>query len=224
MEQRFLIALSGKQFSGKDSIFNAINYIDQRAKRFALADSLKIEFANNFEERYGGVNFADDKERVEWANAVKKTEKGRAELIRTGREAFEKNPHYWVDIVCGQIIASDCNIAVCTDMRFEHEYKRFKQFCSFNQIAFIPIRIEADRFIRQQRAKTIGAVLSNEQDKSETELDAGFFWDLIVKNNGSHKFDCIPIAAGIFNHITDPARSLKPKMTIDENGKPLVMS
>jgi phosphomevalonate kinase len=151
-----LIALSGKQFSGKDSLCQLLLDLLPDFRRVGLADALKAEYA-----AHKGLTVAE----VEHRKATDPNTRG--ELIAWGQARRAEDPDYWVK----QVLAQPGH-KIVTDMRYRNEYERFRQ-----EGAFL-IRVEADRAVRAQRG-----TLAYEADPSETELDAITDWDWVAVNN-----------------------------------------
>lgn len=153
-----IIAISGKQFAGKDTLCQLLLKYLPDYRRVALADALKDEYAE-----IAGI----PRDQVD----ILKTHdpKVRGELIALGMKRREEDPDYWVK----KVLAQPGN-KIVTDLRFLNELERFK-----GQKAFT-IRIEARRSVRAKRG-----TLSHEHDASETELDGITTWRLVTHNNSS---------------------------------------
>jgi Phosphomevalonate kinase/AAA domain len=142
-----IIAISGKQRSGKDTLCQALLTHFPNFKRVGLADALKDEYS----ELTGMPRDEVD------ANKNSRPEI-RKELIDLANRRKEEDRGYWTKKV---MYGPDNNIIV-PDIRFHHEYYAFIMNNAYM------IRIETPREIRATRG-----VLSNEDDPSEIDLDKG---------------------------------------------------
>jgi phosphomevalonate kinase len=152
---RDLIAISGKQFSGKDLFANMLMEGLPEFRKVALARAIKIEFAN----LYGmtPVELEDNKALY------------RSGLITLGQRRRAQDPNYWL-----KKVLEVSGPKIVPDLRMMLEYECFK-----SKNAFL-IRIEASRDLREQRG-----TLVQEADPTECELDNITEWDVVVENNGS---------------------------------------
>lgn len=153
-----IIALSGKQFAGKDTLCLMLLKYLSGFRRVALADALKDEYA----ELAGTPRDQVDKLKAQ-------DPKVRGDLIALGKKRREEDEDYWVKKVLEQ-----SGNKIVTDLRFPNEMNRFKEHKA------ILIRIEAQRSVRAKRGK-----LCHETDLSEIGLDHVNDWRFIVSNNGS---------------------------------------
>lgn len=120
MNNKQIIIISGKQFSGKDTVATVISECMPTFKRIGLADALKAEFG---EEK--GLTF----------NEIERNKPlYRADLIILGNKRRTEDPDYWIK----KVINIDENIIV-SDVRLEHELEIFKNFGA------ITIRVESLR-------------------------------------------------------------------------------
>ena len=153
-----IIAISGKQFAGKDTLcLSLLKYLPDY-RRVALADALKDEYAE-----IAGIS----RDQVDVLKS--KDPKVRGELISLGMKRRAEDPDYWIK----KVLAQPGN-KVVTDLRFLNEFERFREQNAFT------IRIEARREIRARRG-----TLCHEADPSETELDGITTWRLVTHNNSS---------------------------------------
>ena len=150
-----IIVLSGKQFSGKDTLAKFLLEFLPNFKRIGLGDAIKIEYG-----RRNNITF----EEIE-ANKSQY----RADLIALGDWGRAKDPDYWLKT----IIEQDENIIV-PDLRMPHELEVFKKHGA------ITIRVESPRQNRELRGQLV-----KENDPTETLLDAINDWDFIIQNNGT---------------------------------------
>ena len=152
-----IIILSGKQYSGKDTVGKILldNLPDFR--RCAMGDIIKLTYGKKHNLTYEEIE--QNKSRY------------RADLIELGNWGRSQHPDYWLN----KIIEQDGNIIV-TDVRVTHEYEIFK-----NNGA-ISIRVNATRQTRAQRGELVG-----EDDITETDLDNITDWDFVVDNNSDYE-------------------------------------
>lgn len=150
-----IIVLSGKQFSGKDTVAKFLLEKMATFKRIGLGDAIKIEYG-----KQKGLSF----EEIE-----KNKSHYRADLIALGNWGRAQSPDFWLK----KIIEQDENVIV-PDLRMPYELKVFKENNA------ISIRVEAPRENRSLRG-----TLSNENDDTETLLDSITDWDYIIQNNGT---------------------------------------
>ncbi len=153
-----IIAISGKQFAGKDTLCQLLLKYLPDYRRVALADALKDEYAET-----AGI----PRDQVDVLKA--RDPKVRGELIALGMKRRAEDRDYWVK----KVLAQPGN-KIVTDLRFLNELERFR-----GQNAFT-IRIEAKRSVRAERG-----TLCHEQDPSEIELDGITTWRLVTHNNSS---------------------------------------
>lgn len=150
-----IVIISGKQFSGKDSVANILKKMLPDFKLAPIADAIKIEFSE-------GKNLT--------FNEIERNKPlYRADLIEFGNKKRDEDPDYWIK----KVLNSNYNILV-SDVRLKHEINKFEKYDA------IKIRIEADRDERAKRGKLV-----EENDSTETDLDDYKKWDYVIKNNGT---------------------------------------
>jgi phosphomevalonate kinase len=155
MEKKKIVIISGKQFSGKDTVANTLKNILEDFKIAPLADAIKTEFG---EEK--NITF----------NEIERNKPlYRAELIELGNKKRSKNKNYWIN----KVLSTSDNIIV-SDVRLRHELETFKKLDA------IAIRAESDRDERIKRGRLV-----SEDDSTETDLDKTKDWDYIIENNGT---------------------------------------
>ena len=152
-----LIVLSGKQFSGKDTVGKILLENLPSFRRIGIGDAIKIEYSHRI-----GLT----REEIEKNKPIY-----RQDLIDLGDWGRAQSPDYWLN----SIIAQEGNIVV-TDVRVKHELELFKSNGAF------AIRVEASE---EQRAKRGQLVSSN--DNTETDLDNVTTWDYIIHNEGTYE-------------------------------------
>lgn len=150
-----LIAISGKQYSGKDLLAELIMAQLPEFRKTPLAFAIKQTYAQQH-----GLSLVD----IETNKA-----QHRPGLIALGDWGRQQDPDYWLK----QVLAQPGK-KIISDMRMKREYDLLRQ-----QDAFL-IRLNADRKIRAQR----GTIVS-EHDPTENELDTVTDWDAILTNNAT---------------------------------------
>lgn len=150
-----LIAISGKQYSGKDLLTDLLIKRLPGFKKIPLALAIKEEFANRH-----GLTLAE----IEAHKA-----QYRPGLIALGNWGRAQDPDYWLKQVLSQP-----GKKIISDLRLKREYDLLKA-----EGAFL-IRLEADRAIRAKRGDIV-----SEDDPTEWELDKIAEWDLRLENNDS---------------------------------------
>ncbi|WP_373532338.1 hypothetical protein [Vampirovibrio sp.] len=150
-----IIAISGKQYSGKDVLADLILARLPAFRKTPLALAIKMEYANQHHLTLEALE----------ANKAQH----RPGLIALGNQRRATDPDYWLK----QVLTQPGNLLI-SDMRLKREYDLLKQ-----KGAFL-IRLEADRAIRATRGHIV-----SENDPTENELDTVTDWDLILLNNQS---------------------------------------
>ena len=148
-----IIVISGKQYSGKDSL--AALFLSDLTDfvRVGIGDAIKYEYAKK-----NGVTFDE---------IVKNKHLYRSGLIELGNYGRSIDPDYWLK----SIVEMKENVIV-PDVRVEHEVQLFKSYGAYS------IRVEASYENRSKRA-----VITNADDPTETALDSFDGWDAVVDNN-----------------------------------------
>ncbi len=152
---RDLIAISGKQYAGKDQFADFLMASLPGFHKVSLARAIKIEFA----ELYGLTPACVEADKATYRPA----------LIAIGQRRRQRDADYWIDKVM-----QHPGPKVIPDMRLRHEYEVFKDLGAFC------IRVEADRTLRAQRGRLV-----QESDPTECELDDMTGWDAVITNDGS---------------------------------------
>lgn len=153
--QASIIAISGKQYSGKDVLAHLLLERLPDFKQVPLAGAIKQAYA------------AQHHISVEEVEANKAQH--RPGLIALGDWGRAQDPDYWIKQVLEQP-----GRKIISDVRLQREYDLLRA-----QGAFL-IRLNADRAIRAQRG-----LIVNEDDPTECALDDITDWDAILTNNGS---------------------------------------
>ena len=152
-----IIVISGKQYSGKDTLAKLILDRFDDFIRVGIGDAIKLMYV-----RENNLTF----EQIEAQKHLY-----RDDLIKLGNWGRSQDPDYWLK----SIIAMPQNVIV-PDIRVEHELDVFKQNGAFT------IRVEASYESRSKRA-----VITNENDLTETALDNYKNWDAVVDNNSDYE-------------------------------------
>lgn len=155
MEKKKIVIISGKQFSGKDTVADVFGNILEDFKLAPLADAIKIEFG---EEK--NLTFNE----VERNKPLYRTE-----LIELGNRKRQKDKDYWIN----KVLSTAGNIII-SDTRLQYELK------TFNKLEAMTVRIESGREERAKRGRIV-----EEYDFTETDLDEERGWDYVIENNGS---------------------------------------
>lgn len=152
-----IIVISGKQYSGKDTVANILLEMLPNFKLAPLADAIKIEFS---EEKNLSFNEVERNKPLY-----------RAELIVLGNKRRSEDPNYWIK----KVINTDDDIII-SDARLIHEIETFEKHGA------IKIRVESKREERAKRGKLV-----KEDDVTETDLDNYKDWDYVIENNGTYE-------------------------------------
>lgn len=152
-----IICLSGKQYSGKDTVAKILLEKFTSFKRIGIGDAIKIEYGKKHGLTYDEIN----------------KNKGiyRTGLIELGNWGRSVDPDFWLK----KIIEMDSDIIV-PDVRLLHEAEVFKEAGAFL------IRVEAGFEARSKRG-----VITNANDITECELDNYKGFDYIISNEGDYE-------------------------------------
>ena len=148
-----IIVISGKQYSGKDTLAALLLNDLADFVRVGIGDAIKYEYAKK-----NGVTFDE---------IVENKHLYRSGLIELGNYGRSIDPDYWLKSIVGM----KENVIV-PDVRVEHEVELFKSYGAYS------IRVEATYENRSKRA-----VITNADDPTETALDDYKGWDAIIDNN-----------------------------------------
>ncbi len=152
---RDLIAISGKQFSGKDQLADYLLAELPAFQKRSLARAIKLEF---------GATHRLTLEEIEANKSLY-----RPGLIELGQRRRAEDPDYWLKQVLQDPVPK-----IIPDLRMKREYELFRAHHAFC------IRVETDRDIRAERGRLV-----QEADPTECDLDDVMDWDMVVTNNGS---------------------------------------
>lgn len=148
-----IIVISGKQYSGKDTVAKILLNEFPDFKRAGIGDAIKIEYG-----KQKGLTFDEICENKHLY---------RNDLIKLGDWGRAQDPDYWLY----KLIEMKEDIII-PDIRVLHELETFKA-----QNAFL-LRVEASREAREKRG-----VITNENDPTETMLDNYKGWNYIIDNS-----------------------------------------
>ena len=148
-----IIVISGKQYSGKDTLAALLLNDLADFVRVGIGDAIKYEYAKK-----NGVTFDE---------IVENKHLYRSGLIKLGNYGRSIDPDYWLKSIVGM----KENVIV-PDVRVEHEVELFKSYGAYS------IRVEATYENRSKRA-----IITNADDPTETALDDYKGWDAIIDNN-----------------------------------------
>lgn len=156
-KNRKIIAVSGKQFSGKDTVADILTEELSDFVKAPLAQAIKQKFS---EDKDLPIDVIDMNKPVY-----------RADLIELGNSMRAVDPEYWIKTV----LEKGTNLIV-SDMRLKTELK------TFEELGAITVRVNSPR---EERAKR-GLIVS-EFDKTEVDLDDIITWDYVINNDGSYE-------------------------------------
>lgn len=151
-----IIVLSGKQYSGKDTVAKILLEKLNDFKRIGLGDAIKIEYGKTINKTFEQIEAEKHLYRealINFANA---------------KRAIDQD--YWIK----KIVEYPFNVIV-PDMRVKREYEFFK-----SQGAYM-IRVEASEEARAKRG-----TLVKKDDPTETALDNVKDWDYVVENENDY--------------------------------------
>lgn len=148
-----LIVLSGKQYSGKDTVAKLLLEEFKSFKRIGIGDAIKIMYG-----KQNGLTYED-------IEADKS--KYRTGLIELGDWGRKQDPDYWLNV----ILNMEEDIIV-PDLRLEHELDIFKANNAYM------IRVEASLEARNARG-----IITNENDLTEVALDGYNGWNYKIDNS-----------------------------------------
>ena len=152
-----IIILSGKQYSGKDTVAKILLENLTNFKRIGLGDAIKIEYS--------------EKTSIPFEEIEKNKHLYRQDLINLGNKRRSEDKDYWIK----KVISLDGNIIV-PDVRVKRELEFFKAENAYT------IRVEASREIRSKRGQLIG-----ETDVTEVDLDDVKDWNYVIKNDSTYE-------------------------------------
>lgn len=149
-----LIVISGKQYSGKDTLAKVLLEELKTFSRIGIGDAIKIMYAKKHDITFDEIE--------------KNKSNYRTGLIELGDWGRAQDPDFWLK----EILAMKGDIIV-PDLRLQHELEVFKENNGFL------IRVEASDEVRSKRG-----LITNATDATETALDNFNGWDYKIKNEG----------------------------------------
>lgn len=147
-----IIILSGKQYSGKDTVAKILLKNLNDFKRIGLGDAIKIEYGKTIGKTFEEIEAQKHLYRenlINFANA---------------KRAIDED--YWIK----KIMEYPFNVIV-PDMRVKREYEFFKSKNTYM------IRVEASENARAKRGKLV-----KKDDPTETALDDVKDWNYVIHN------------------------------------------
>ena len=152
-----IIVLSGKQYSGKDTVAKILLENLKDFKRIGLGDAIKIEYGKTIGKTFEEIEAEKHLYRenlINFANA---------------KRAIDQD--YWIK----KIVEYPLNVII-PDMRVKREYDFFK-----SQNAYM-IRVEASEEARSKRGKLV-----KKDDPTETALDDIKDWNYVIENERDYE-------------------------------------
>lgn len=169
-----LIVISGKQYSGKDTLAKLLMEELPSFKRIGIGDAIKIMYGKQNGLTYEQIEA--DKSRY------------RTGLIELGDWGRQQNPDFWLN----EILNMESDIIV-PDLRLEHELDVFKSNNAYM------IRVEASYEARQARG-----TITNENDLTEIALDNYNCWNYKIDNSSDYetlKINAKPLILNIKEYL-----------------------
>ncbi len=151
-----LIVVSGKQYSGKDTVAKLLMEELKTFKRVGIGDAIKIMYG-----RQNGLTY----EEIDGNKG-----KYRTALIELGDWGRRQDPDFWLN----EILKMDGDVIV-PDLRLEHELDVFKANNAYM------IRVEASIEARKARG-----IITNENDLTEIALDGYMGWNYKIDNSSDY--------------------------------------
>lgn len=152
-----IIVLSGKQYSGKDTVAKIILEELKNFKRVALADAIKLEYG-----KQKGLTY----EQIEAEKS-----KYRPDLIALGDAGRAIDKDYWIK----KIIDLPYDLII-PDVRMKRELEFFQSQKAFS------IRVNSPKAQRELRG-----VLVKDDDVTECDLDEIKSWSYVIENESSYE-------------------------------------
>lgn len=151
-----IIVLSGKQYSGKDTVAKILLEKLTGFKRVGIGDAIKLEYSKRT-----GLSV----EEIEKNKAIY-----RPDLINLGNEGRAISDTYWLNA----LLNIEGNLII-PDMRLKKEYKFFTEQNAFT------IRVNSTYENRSKRGTVV-----KDDDITETDLDDITTWDFVIENNSTY--------------------------------------
>lgn len=157
-----VVAISGKQFAGKDLLADLLVCEFPLLEKRPIALAIKQEYANQM-----GLT-------LEAIELDKPTH--RPALIELGQSRRAQMPDYWLTQTLAEPPSQGKQGLIISDLRLIHEWQ------VLDQLGVLKIRVEAPATVRAQRGRLI-----MEADATECELDDRLDWDLVIENQSNRE-------------------------------------
>lgn len=151
-----IIVLSGKQYSGKDTVAKIIIEKFSNFKRIGIGDAIKIAY---------GKKHCLTFDEIEANKHIY-----RNSLIELGDWGRKQDADYWLK----SIVNMESDIVV-PDVRLVHEIELFKSYGAYS------IRVEATEESRKLRG-----TITNADDLTECALDSYKNWSYVIDNSSDY--------------------------------------
>ncbi len=148
-----IIVISGKQYSGKDTVAKILLSHLPSFTRIGIGDAIKLEYGKAHDLTFDEI----EKEKHLY----------RTGLIELGNWGRAKDPDYWLK----KLIEFEGNIIV-PDIRVEHEANMFKAHGAYL------LRVDATYKARSSRG-----TITNANDNTEVALDNYSGWNYTIDNS-----------------------------------------
>lgn len=172
-----LIVISGKQYSGKDTVAKLLLEYLPSFKRIGIGDAIKIMYGRQNNLTYDEID--------------QNKGKYRTGLIELGDWGRKQDPDFWLKT----ILNMDSDVIV-PDLRLEHELDVFRA-----NNAYL-IRVEASIEARKARG-----IITNENDLTEISLDNYSGWNYRINNSSDYetlKESVVPLIKSIEEYFEGP--------------------
>ena len=152
-----IIVLSGKQYSGKDTVAKILLQKLAGFRRVGIGDAIKLEYSKRT-----GLSV----EEIEKNKAIY-----RPDLINLGDEGRAISDTYWLNA----LVEMNGNLII-PDMRLKKELAFFKKHNAFT------IRVNSTYENRSKRGTVV-----KDNDLTETDLDDITDWNYVIENNSTYE-------------------------------------
>jgi len=152
-----IIVLSGKQYSGKDTVAKILLQKLSGYKRVGIGDAIKLEYS----KRTGLSVEEIERNKADY----------RPDLINLGNEGRAISDTFWLSA----LLEIEGNLII-PDMRLKKEYAFFKENNAFT------IRVNSTYENRSKRGTVV-----KDDDLTETDLDDITDWNFVIENNSTYE-------------------------------------
>lgn len=152
-----IIILSGKQYSGKDTVAKILLEKLTGFKRVGIGDAIKLEYS----KRTGLTVEEIEKNKATY----------RPDLINLGDEGRAISDTFWLNA----LIEIEGNLII-PDMRLKKEYAFFEKHNAYK------IRVNSTYENRSKRGTVV-----KDDDLTETDLDDVTTWNYVIENNSTYE-------------------------------------